>query len=259
MSEKITKELYKGEVKIDFYPESHRYKKVGEKTYLISATAVTGIIDKSRFLIPWAVGLASTYIKSYLENSKALQFTTEELLPIIDEACQQHTIKKEQAADIGSQVHDWAMKFGMAKLGLCEAPELTDEMDEKVVLGINAFLDWYNNNKVEFLETEKMVYSRQYGFVGITDLVAKVNDKKLIIDYKTGKGIYSEYNYQVAGYRGAYEEEHGKVNGGLILHFSKETGEFSTKELTDEDHEKDYKVFLSLLTVKLREKELAKS
>lgn len=260
MAEKITKNLYGGEVQIDFYPNSHRYKLNGSRSYLISVTSATGIIDKSRALIPWAVNLAGSHLRQYLEESSVNSFSREELYPIIDEALVQHTKKKEEAAAAGSLVHAWAEQFARFKLGLTEKmPELTEDMDEKVILGINAFLGWYNSHKVVFKEVERMIYSKNYEYVGLTDIIAEVDGRTLIMDYKTSKGVYNEMFYQVSAYWGGYEEETGKLlDGGALLHFSKETGEFSIHEFTREEHEKNYKTFLACLEIKKREKELTK-
>lgn len=111
MANTETKTLYNGEVEITFYPDSHRYRLTGEKSYLTSVTAITGIIDKSRVLIPWAVGLTGSFLRQYLEEHQGEQMTSEELFPVIDEALRQHEIKKEQAADAGSQVHDIAQQM----------------------------------------------------------------------------------------------------------------------------------------------------
>lgn len=257
---KVTKTLYGGEVVIDFYPDSHRYKLAGEKTYLPSVTSCTGIIDKSRFLIPWAVGLAGTYLRQYFENATGNQFTSEELLPIIEEALKQHTVKKEEAAGVGTQVHNWAEAFGNAKLHGSEMPPITDDMDERVVAGINAFLDWYNTHTVKFEATERLLFSRQHKYAGLTDAIANINGKRTLIDYKTGKGIYSEFYYQLAAYWHAFEEETGeKLDNALILHFNKETGEFESKEITREEFDLNFPVFLACLSIKQREKELAKA
>jgi len=125
--------------------------------------------------------------------------------------------------------------------------------------GINAFLDWYNGNEVTPIEIEKVVYSQRYDYVGKTDLIAKVNGKLLLCDYKTGKGIYSEAYYQNAAYWQAYQEEmQSSIEGGLLLHFDKETGAFATQEITSHVHNKNLPVFLSLLMVKTREREISK-
>ncbi|KKK59783.1 hypothetical protein LCGC14_3030930, partial [marine sediment metagenome] len=102
--------LYKGAVDIIFYPNSHRYKLKGLKTWLVSVTAATGVINKPA-LVPWAVKLAGTHIRQYLEKSKTNKFTKEELDPIIEEALNKHIKVKEEAAGFGSKVHEWAEKY----------------------------------------------------------------------------------------------------------------------------------------------------
>lgn len=256
-TEKQNVALYNGEVKITFYPDSHKYKLDGEKTYLISATACTGVIDKSRFLIPWAVSLAGDYIKNWLATNEG-PFLPGQIIPIVDESLKQHTIKKDEAADIGGLVHAYAESFAAVALMGGEVPPIPTDADPRMIAGINAFLNWYVQNDVRFIHAEQLVYSRTHGYVGITDAVAKVNGQTLLIDYKTSKAVYNEHRYQVAGYRAAYEEEHGKIDGALILHFDKETGECGVHPLNDEDHEKDLPVFLACYEIKKREKELSR-
>ncbi len=258
MPNTLIQKLYGGNVEIVFYPDSHRYRLSGEKSYLISVTAATGMIDKSRVLMQWAIGLAGGHLKQYLENSPVNKYSAEELLPVIEEACKLYEVKRDEAASIGSQVHDWAEKFAQAKISKTELPEIPETDDERIINGIHGFLDWHEKNDVEFIACENIVFSKEHKFVGKFDVVAKVNGRKVIIDYKTAKGVYSDMHYQVAAYRLAYEEEHGKIDGATILHFNKETGDFNVYEFTDEDHEKNYPVFLACLKIKEREKELSK-
>jgi len=257
-TQKETHSLYGGEVKIDFFPTSHRYKLAGGRTYLISATACTGVIDKSRFLIPWAVNLAGTFLRQFIENAQNTQFTAEELLPVIEEALKQHTVKKEEAGSVGDLIHAWAESFAKSQIEGSPMPDISEDLDERVINGINAFLDWYNCHKVKFLHAEKVLYSKKHGFVGTADAVAEVDGRKLLLDYKSGKGLYNEFYYQVAGYRLAYEEEYGKLDGSMILHFDKETGNFTAKDISDEEYNLNYPVFLACLAIKQREKELTK-
>ncbi len=255
---KTSVSLYKGSVEIDFYPDSHRYKKPNEKSYLISATAATGILDKSRFLIPWAVNLAGSFLKLFLEEN-AGPFHPNELLPVIEEALIQHTVKKEEAADIGSQVHSWIEGFIKAKINKTEIPTLDGIEDEKVLNGINGFLDWYNSHDVQFLASERLIYSVKNDYCGLTDFVAIVDGNHVVGDFKTGKNIYTEHYYQLSAYWKAVEEEDGKeFDQGIILHVNKETGAFNAMEVSKEANELNFPVFLACLTIKRREKELAK-
>lgn len=276
MANTETKQLYNGEVEITFYPDSHRYKLAGEKSYLLSATAITGIIDKSRVLINWAIGLTGSYLRKYLEESSSNNFTSEELSPIIEEALNQHNQKREEAADTGSQVHDMAERIGMALKNnesieditkeisemdsASKNPELSEEEANKlqnVVNGITAFIDWVVDHNVKFIECERMVYSRKHKFVGTTDAIVEIDGKRYLIDYKTSKGVYSDMYYQVAGYTIAYEEETGiKLDGQMLIHFNKENGQFAVKDITPEENAINQETFLHCLAVKQREKEL---
>lgn len=259
MANTETKLLYNGEVEITFYPDSHRYKLSGERSYLTSVTAITGIIDKSRVLIPWAVGLAGSFMRKFLEEAQANTFSKEELYAVIDEALVQHTVKKEEAADTGSQVHDLAQLIGESLRDGKELPEISDSLNEKVKNGVIAFIDWVVDHKVKFIECERMIYSKKYGYVGLVDAIVEIDGKRYLIDYKTSKGVYNEMRYQVAGYVQAYEEETGiKLYGSMLIHFNKETGDFAIHEISEEDNLKNQQTFLSLVVVKNREKELSK-
>jgi hypothetical protein len=259
MANQETHNLYNNSIEITFFPDSHRYKLKGEKTYLNSVTSITGIIDKSRILILWAIGLAGSHLRKYFEESKSNTFSPEELIPVINEALNQHNVKREEAADIGTQVHDLALQISEALRDNKELP-LLENLDERVANGISAFINWLTGNKVEFIECERLVYSKKYNFVGITDAIILMNGKRYLIDYKTSKsGHYSEYKYQVAAYCLAYEEETGeKLDGTAIVHFNKETGDFEHIEISNEDNIINQEVFLACLKIKEREKELAK-
>jgi len=255
-----TRKLYNGEVEINFYPESHRYKKLGDKGWLTSVTAITGIIDKSRVLINWAIGLSDEYFQEFFKKTGALALTVGDLQPIVKEALNQHNVKREEAADIGSQVHDIAQQIGEALRDGKDIPELSPEMEEGVAHGVRAFIDWVVGYKVKFLECERMVYSKKHDFVGLTDAIIEIDGKKYLIDYKTSKRVYSEMQYQLAAYTLAYEEEaNEKLDGQMLIHFNKETGDFNVVEVGDKDNKINQKTFLACLKIKSREKELNKA
>lgn len=251
--------LYNGEVEITFYEDSHRYKLTGEKTWLTSVTAITSIIDKSRVLINWAINLAKDHFQKFMEETGALSLTVQDLEPVVKEALNQHNVKRDEAADIGSQTHDIAQKIGEAMRDGLDIPKLPEDLPEGVVHGVSAFIEWVMTYNVKFLECERMLYSRKHNYVGLTDAIISIDGKKYLIDYKTSKGIYSEMQYQLAAYTLAYEEETGdKLDGRMLIHFDKLTGEFTVKEISDEENLKNQDTFLACLAVKMREKELAK-
>lgn len=259
MTEKIVEKLYDGAVTIEFMPASHRYRLEGSKEYLLSVTACTGIVDKSRVLIPWAVGLAEKHMRAFLESNTG-PFSAEEMLPVIEEAVRQHQLKKEEAATIGGMVHAYAEAFAKAVIAKTPVPDIPEGIDERVTAGINAFLKWFTENDVQFLHAEKLVYSREFHYAGLVDAVAIVNGKRTLIDYKTSKGVYSEMRYQVSAYWFAFNEEYGEegVDDALILHFDKETGNCTPYQVSQDEYLQNFPAFSACLTLKRREKELAK-
>ena len=94
-----TSSHYNGSIQIKFYPESHRYQLVGERNYLIGVTTATGMLDKSRPLIIWATRLSKDFLLNALRQEQPID---EQL---IEEACNQHNVKRDEAATSGSLVH----------------------------------------------------------------------------------------------------------------------------------------------------------
>jgi CRISPR/Cas system-associated exonuclease Cas4 (RecB family) len=244
--------LYNGKVQIDFYPNSHRYKKHGERNWLISVTTATGMLDKSRVLINWAVGLAKTFMYDQLDTL-AKTDSKELIESLIDKACLQHQEKKTKAATSGTAVHEWAEAYING-----EDPALPK--DKKVLNGVMAFMKWVKDSKIKFSACEKLVYSKKHDYVGLMDAVGKIKGKNYVIDFKTSKYIYNEHRYQTSAYLMADEEESGvKYDGIYLVKFDKETGEFEPHLFDSrEDIDKDFEAFMGLLAVKKREKELTK-
>jgi len=252
--------LYNGKIVIDFFEAKHWYCKRGEKGTIVSVTGATGMLDKSRVLMNWATRLARDFLSVEKLNDLVQSQNPEEIMALVNEACDLHNVRREEAADLGSQIHDWAEHYIKAKKADREEmikPKALKKLDERIVNGITAFLRWINTYKVQFIESEKLVYSKKYDYVGLLDLKAKVNGKLSLVDFKTSNGVYNEMRYQVSAYRAADEEESGdKYEESWIIKFGKEDGEFGAYKIGN--HKEDFKAFLGLLEVKKREKELAK-
>jgi len=243
-------ELYNKEIELSFDEARHRFS-IDDKP-IISVTNVTSVIDKSRPLIFWATGLAKDYL---MENLKTLIEDTkgDKIAALIEEAVKQHSVKKQIAADVGTQIHNWVGQFIKAKSEK-EWPEIPK--DPQVYNGISAFLKWVNEYEVKFVASEKVVYSKKYKYAGFMDAEAIIKKKLGVVDFKSSKAIYPEMRFQVAAYQAAAEEENGKEYSGNkhIARFDKETGEFEIHEFVEQD--KDFKAFLAALELRRRLKEL---
>jgi hypothetical protein len=209
--------LYKKTVAVRFFPDSHIYmvngkRKTGVTTYL-------SILDKSRPLVIWATELAEDYLLDKLKGGPVLISEKE-----IYTACSLHAVKKEEAANIGTEIHDWAERYIRHKLK--EKGATMPEMPERkeVQIGAMAFLDWEKEHKVKFVSTERVVYSKKHDFIGKMDIEAIVDGDLVLVDLKSSNGLYNSVCMQTAAYVKADEEESGRdYKGRWAIRLSKET------------------------------------
>lgn len=63
------------------------------------------------------------------------------------------------------------------------------------------WLDWWNElGDTEVLHVESIVYSGNWKAAGTVDLIARVGDKTIMMDWKTGKSIHDSAHQQLAAY-----------------------------------------------------------
>ena len=158
-----------------------------------------------------------------------------------------------------------------SKIEGTEQPQIPNQYDEPQVFnGALAFMRWVKEHSVQFISTERLVYSIEYGYGGMCDAEAVVDGKKRVIDFKTSKakkgkddekceqceklgcgGTYPEFRFQTAAYQLAAEEEGSRYDGErMIITFDKETADFSVHTL--DGYEEDRAAFLGLLAAKKR-------
>ena len=279
--------FYGGKVKLEKKPWGDHFRVTridedGSRHSIISVTRVIKRLDKSQPLIIWAVGLTCGYVRSKIELSKATSFTKEEIFSLVNEASTKYTEAKESGGTVGGKIHDFAEAFAKSKVENTIPPELKHftlpdaEENRKVMNGINAFLDWYNEEDVEFLKMEDILYYNSFyagdtkegeivvEFWGIRDLFARVNGVLTNVDYKTGKAIYTDQRYQLSAYNKSHntnmpDNKGSEAQQGLILNFNKETGELVKGYFTPEEMELDFTFgFCGLYFTSAREEALEK-
>jgi len=207
MAEFTDYRLYKGEVLVKFYPNSHAYYVNGQRK--TGVTSYLGIIDKSRQLVIWATEL----YRDYLLDCLSLGITEDDIY----EGSVLHEKHKKDAAVIGDEVHTWIEQYIKD-----EHPDMPERKEAQI--GVTAFLDWVDRNHVQFLSSERVVYSRHHDYVGKMDIEALVNGELCLIDIKTSNGLYNTYGLQTAAYVKADEEESGrKYHGRWLIRLAKET------------------------------------
>lgn len=247
-------EMYNGEVVIDFYERYGRYQHVyirrdnGE--WLKSVTGATGILDKPA-LIGWACGCMKDKIDDAINQGHVL---TPEFLDSAKNAWRE---KRDSSADVGTMTHELIHEFINYKLGISDKMPKVPKIAE-VENAFLAFREWVEENDVEFISTEQLVYSKKYNFVGTLDCIAKIRKGKerfCLIDFKSSNGIYAEMVYQTTGYNIAYEEENMvKIDSTIIARFGKKDAEFEMLEFKVTPQL--VKGFLSCLYLKILEKDV---
>ena len=138
--------------------------------------------------------------------------------------------ESQKALEIGSQTHaliEWSLRRSLGQVAA--RPETTPPAEWAFM----AYEDWARSVALEPIFIEQTVWSTQHGYAGTLDLLARVNGKRMLIDFKTSKSCYAEYDLQNVAYQAALAEMgHGACDGGLIVRLPKvETDpEFEVKE-----------------------------
>lgn len=242
-------ELYKGKGKMEitFDPIKHVFRHMNGNR-IDGVTSATGKIDKSGALMGWAIKMMGIYLKeNWLSN-----LTRSEFEELVDRGKKEYRRIKEEAANIGTEVHEWAEAHIKGKKKKLPS-------DPRVRNGVIAFMKWFKETDIKITASERYIYSKKHDYAGIMDWEGELNGELVIGDFKTSKGIYNEMRYQLAAYWMAREEESGKkYMKGFIVQFGKEDGEFHIMEIPRKEYLKDRKIFLAALAIKRREEELKK-
>lgn len=205
-----------------------------------SVTTVLGILGKGDALLGWAAKCAIDYARAKIEAG------AEPLAALQDAAGNWKTVRDE-AADIGSEIHDLIHKY--IKFGR----DVTGNLRPEVENGFLAFLEWESRHKVEWHKTEMRVTSRIHGFAGTLDAICSMRPnpesaerKKYLIDFKSSKGFYDGFDMQLAAYRVGAAEAGDQTEGCGILRLDKVTGLPEWKDYTDKQEQAEA-AFLALL------------
>jgi hypothetical protein len=241
LDEKIIS-LYKGTVQIRYTEANHAYWLLQKPKMkrLTGVTSFTGkVIDKSDFLISWALELTADYLEAHQDEMRGKKA---DLAAIFESAKVASQVEKERAIEIGKGVHAWIEAHANGN-----TPEMPT--DPKVLQGVLAFVEWAEQNKVKFLWSERIVYSKKHGYVGTADAGLKLQAGPLkgmtvLGDYKVSNGLYPAVKMQTAAYQGALQEENPKekFDGRLAIRISAETPDEYMERMTKKWEKRGYKI-----------------
>lgn len=217
-------ELYKGKVIVKFYQNSHQYwvSLDGGKTFKrkTGVTTLIGIKDKSTPLASWQQQITADFLLRKIKEGVKI----DEDLAL--EACIQNDVLRDEAADIGHEIHAWCEHWIKNKMRVKGFEKLLPIPDfPEATSGVNGFLSWIDDNKVKFHSTERPVYSKNHDFIGTMDFEATINGQYCMGDFKSSNGLYNAVRMQTAAYARADEEERkgDKYDGRWAIRLSKYT------------------------------------
>ena len=270
--------FYKGTVELRYDDAAHAYflvllDKLIEQD---GVTTVVKIVDKSDMLVPWGCKMMAQDLMANISVYTAKSgVTMVPAMPLalfeatVMEAKTAHKRKLEEAADIGNDAHKWIQKYIQKQLGVIDqCPDMP--IEPRAHNCCQAALRWEKRHNVRWLQTERKIYSRQYGYAGTMDglcfadscddpLCCPVpfNDRLSLADWKSSNYLYLTYFMQAAAYVNAWQEEFNyQIQDRWILRLGKEDGEFDPWHLGINDQDRDFQGFLTCLELTRTMKDL---
>jgi hypothetical protein len=141
---------------------------------------------------------------------------------------------RDRAADLGTFVHSAAEAYVLKKPFPTWPPLVAARME--------AFEQFLTDYQPVYEATEASVYNRTEKYAGTLDGIATIAGRKILLDTKTGKGVYPEVGLQLAAYRYAEfiglpdgsEEPMHEVQGAAVLHLPESGGYQLIEVLADQ-------------------------
>lgn len=146
----------------------------------------------------------------------------------------------DAAAARGTAVHEAAEFYAL--YGVCECPE-------EYAGYMEAYKAWFSEHKVLPIYTEQMLYHTSLLYAGTIDLIADIEGKITLVDYKTTRTIKDMLTrVQLEAYARMFETHGEKIQQKAILQLKPDgTYEFRTYKMHDVEA---WDVFTSLIKIR---------
>lgn len=167
-----------------------------------------------------------TIFHHFVENLSA---GDQDVLHVAEEEVRRAAVLQLAARDGASLGDDRAIRLYEQKLNSADKEQLEmlrSQAQERLWPDIEAFLDWHDKERPEFVRSEFQVFSDKHNYAGSVDCDMRLRGCRVIGDVKTSKSVYKDYALQLAAYR--YAEFVGEPDGsqtavpeydtGAILH-----------------------------------------
>lgn len=250
--------LYGGTEEIRFDEGKHVYRHPVHGI-VPNVTGVCKILPKPK-LIPWSARKASEY---WLEKVEPGELYDEvQLARFHKEAKEAYNTYSGERRDVGKLIHDWCEKMALHEMGQMKAPKMP--VNVHVRNGVDAWKQWVSKYpRREWVFAERIMFHDEDIHVGTADGGLYLHGRNVegeppvVLDYKTGNGVWSEAGIQTAAYaRSAFKEFGSPWERAerMVVHLQSTTGKMSEwneerirKRLTGGTVNEDYDCFVNLL------------
>lgn len=183
----------------------------------------------------------TTILEQELGWSKRILINWANRLGLDGVDCNKYTDDK---AAIGTLAHQFILDdFRQLKT---DTSDYTQKQISSAENSMLSYLEWKKGMLLEPILLEQPLISECHKFGGTPDFYGKVNGKLTLLDFKSGKGIYSEHSLQTCAYQLLLQENNYETEQIIILNIPRSEDEsFAVKIVTHWDI--CQKIFLNCL------------
>jgi hypothetical protein len=191
-----------GDLTVEFREASHRYwlHRDGERTSAISVTTALKVVDKPA-LVKWAERMGAEAAVELERAGQLNGIAPSDVLGVIRSHGMGAEAKRDAGADRGNAIHE-ALRLYCSQ---GTVPNVGD-FPEQVRGYVQGLCRWLIATQPEPIGVEQIVGSPTHGFAGRFDLLATIDGRRVLVDLKTAKRIFSEHHLQMVAYGIALEE-----------------------------------------------------
>lgn len=249
------------------------YMRNGKRVRLRRTTTIVDTLGK-RNLIHWASQMCGTYVRGNWSPEQAFgdfisrnwhpgqRYSEQQIRYILQLSGEQshsyismltgmaedyHEDYKNLTGDMGTEAHQWIERF----LTTGEWPDTTTLRPE-VVNSLRLFADFWSAHNYEVIAVEYRCYDVELEYGGTVDVIVRDRDtgEIVLLDWKTGSGVWGSYKIQVSAYYGAlHKTSEYKPTKVFIVRIGREDAETQIQEVTLQELRLCYDIFCGVAKI----------
>jgi hypothetical protein len=186
--------------------------RLADGTRVPGTTTIVGRFKDSRALLWWAFGQGKLAEQGLIGS-------------LYDQ--------RDEAAEAGHLAHDL---FEDWICGGKKASDIIKGQSDAVVAqamrGFDNAVEWFGGTRIEVTDTEMQLVSEKHRFGGCPDAIGvDSRGRKVLLDWKTSSGIYTDYLIQLAAYAALLEEcMDFRVEAVHCVRFSRDNADFEHRK-----------------------------